>query len=116
MGILLCRSIRPNLRNFFFSSRRRHTRLVSDWSLDVCSSDLARIARLASLATLHFKDAEIPQLDTSLRQQGLNDCVEGLLHDLLGLELGQTERFRDLLDKIGRASCRERVSVSGEGG
>src|SRR5262249_59995002 len=30
---------------FFFSSRRRHTRLVSDWSSDVCSSDLsARIA------------------------------------------------------------------------
>src|SRR5262249_20845070 len=25
--------------NFFFSSRRRHTRLVSDWSSDVCSSD-----------------------------------------------------------------------------
>ena len=23
---------------FFFSSRRRHTRLVSDWSSDVCSS------------------------------------------------------------------------------
>src|SRR3989339_1443923 len=23
----------------FFSSRRRHTRLVSDWSSDVCSSD-----------------------------------------------------------------------------
>src|SRR5437016_11061281 len=26
---------------FFFSSRRLHTRLVSDWSSDVCSSDLA---------------------------------------------------------------------------
>src|SRR5262249_58776712 len=25
---------------FFLSSRRRHTRLVSDWSSDVCSSDL----------------------------------------------------------------------------
>src|SRR5438093_13537212 len=29
-----------SLRMFFFSSRRRHTRLVSDWSSDVCSSDL----------------------------------------------------------------------------
>src|ERR1019366_9847134 len=26
--------------SLFFSSRRRHTRLVSDWSSDVCSSDL----------------------------------------------------------------------------
>src|SRR5574337_804022 len=25
---------------FFFSSRRRHTRLSGDWSSDVCSSDL----------------------------------------------------------------------------
>src|SRR5471030_1341847 len=24
---------------FFFSSRRRHTRCLSDWSSDVCSSD-----------------------------------------------------------------------------
>ena len=29
---------------FFFSSRRRHTRLVRDWSSDVCSSDLRNIA------------------------------------------------------------------------
>src|SRR5256885_11534552 len=28
---------------FFFSSRRRHTRLQGDWSSDVCSSDLAAI-------------------------------------------------------------------------
>src|SRR2546426_154052 len=27
---------------FFFSSRRRHTRLQGDWSSDVCSSDLGR--------------------------------------------------------------------------
>src|SRR5256885_496893 len=28
------------LHRFFFSSRRRHTRLQGDWSSDVCSSDL----------------------------------------------------------------------------
>src|SRR5437868_15510472 len=28
--------------NFFFSSRRRHTRSKRDWSSDVCSSDLGR--------------------------------------------------------------------------
>src|SRR5256885_10306523 len=31
---VLCYSV------FFFSSRRRHTRLQGDWSSDVCSSDL----------------------------------------------------------------------------
>src|SRR5574337_1000524 len=30
------------LHFFFFSSRRRHTRLSGDWSSDVCSSDLTR--------------------------------------------------------------------------
>src|SRR5256885_5309282 len=29
-----------HLSFFFFSSRRRHTRLQGDWSSDVCSSDL----------------------------------------------------------------------------
>src|SRR5256885_5217462 len=29
---------------FFFSSRRRHTRLQGDWSSDVCSSDLVPMA------------------------------------------------------------------------
>src|SRR5205085_3860813 len=28
------------MSNFFFSSRRRHTRFDCDWSSDVCSSDL----------------------------------------------------------------------------
>src|SRR5438046_6785412 len=30
----------PKRSAFLLSSRRRHTRLVSDWSSDVCSSDL----------------------------------------------------------------------------
>src|SRR5438874_11911795 len=37
---------------FFFSSRRRHTRSLRDWSSDVCSSDLA----LASGALAFFGD------------------------------------------------------------
>src|SRR5262245_63645341 len=38
---------------FFFSSRRRHTRCLSDWSSDVCSSDLAGCgpAEIARYAT-----------------------------------------------------------------
>src|SRR5690606_40874016 len=35
----------PALGSFFFSSRRRHTRLSRDWSSDVCSSDLAHRSR-----------------------------------------------------------------------
>ena len=41
---------------FFFSSRRRHTRVVRDWSSDVCSSDLREII-LGYLGTLLGLDA-----------------------------------------------------------
>src|SRR5580698_8173272 len=38
---------------FFFSSRRRHTRLTCDWSSDVCSSDLVDLViATASLAVV----------------------------------------------------------------
>src|SRR5437762_8070238 len=37
---------RPNVSScdFFFSSRRRHTRYIGDWSSDVCSSDLRYVS------------------------------------------------------------------------
>src|SRR5437899_1411047 len=38
---------------FFFSSRRRHTRCLSDWSSDVCSSDLGNIMKFTEGA---FRD------------------------------------------------------------
>src|SRR5256885_10625521 len=45
-GVLLIRAgvSRRSCVSFFFSSRRRHTRLQGDWSSDVCSSDLSTIA------------------------------------------------------------------------
>src|SRR5256885_6165563 len=43
---------------FFFSSRRRHTRLQGDWSSDVCSSDLGQEKAKKTLAVAvynHYK-------------------------------------------------------------
>src|ERR1035438_10699024 len=39
-GTRTSRKVEHRARCFFFSSRRRHTRCLSDWSSDVCSSDL----------------------------------------------------------------------------
>src|SRR5215813_3374180 len=39
-------ALRGRRRNFFFSSRSRHTRCGRDWSSDVCSSDLGALAFL----------------------------------------------------------------------
>src|SRR5437762_748660 len=36
----VCVEMMCDLVFFFFSSRRRHTRYIGDWSSDVCSSDL----------------------------------------------------------------------------
>src|SRR5256885_4344351 len=38
------------VRLFFFSSRRRHTRLQGDWSSDVCSSDLGHAQVMVRIA------------------------------------------------------------------
>jgi len=37
---------------FFYASRRRHTILVSDWSSDVCSSDLIQMATIDELTNI----------------------------------------------------------------
>src|SRR5438477_12915608 len=62
---------------FFFSSRRRHTRLTCDWSSDVCSSDLrspgagrsARGQPAAAAPRLDGSDLERPVLRADLRNQ-----------------------------------------------
>src|SRR6266446_7878443 len=56
-----------NVVFFFFSSRRRHTRLQGDWSSDVCSSDLCDPG-------VH---AEIAQPARAARGVHLDDRFEG---------------------------------------
>src|SRR5256885_11815605 len=41
--------VRNRRECFFFSSRRRHTRLQGDWSSDVCSSDLGETTQERAL-------------------------------------------------------------------
>src|SRR5690606_30115125 len=43
----------------FFSSRRRHTRFSRDWSSDVCSSDLTRIAIEEELEARGHKEPKL---------------------------------------------------------
>src|SRR5256885_12020826 len=42
---------------FFFSSRRRHTRLQGDWSSDVCSSDLINAAAKGGILKVMMKSS-----------------------------------------------------------
>src|SRR5256885_10415337 len=56
---------------FFFSSRRRHTRLQGDWSSDVCSSDLGLATR--STVTTDF-----------IQKRMLREGRVGEPHELVG--------------------------------
>src|SRR5687768_17800461 len=64
---------------FFFSSRRRHTRCSRDWSSDVCSSDLGRVALSDYLCgaererSAHSQNIESPHsIDESLAMRRLD--------------------------------------------
>src|SRR5574337_905929 len=52
---------------FFFSSRRRHTRLSGDWSSDVCSSDLLILCRPLLLLPSIFPSIRVFSNESALR-------------------------------------------------
>src|SRR5437762_10924108 len=75
---------------FFFSSRRRHTRYIGDWSSDVCSSDLAEAWRnlsavgarpLALTDNLNFGSPERPEI-----MGQLVGCIRGIAEACGALE------------------------------
>src|SRR3989442_10459701 len=94
--------------SFFFSSRRRHTRCGRDWSSDVCSSDLPRIASI--LHELHRGGPTMRRL----RPAAPTRCSSWSIDAILGpAQLAERVYVRDValagpVYEIGRASCRER--------
>src|SRR5690606_41032160 len=93
---LLQFAVGSEVSQFFFSGRRRHTRVSRDWSSDVCSSDLSKseqkkIVMAGNLPCLNWYFGRI----------------------LVSLSSSQGKReLRDLdQNEIGRASCRERRMV-----
>src|SRR5256885_6712568 len=91
------------LRLFFFSSRRRHTRLQGDWSSDVCSSDLERHEDGAHLAAAADAD-DMRIRDIVCGRSRARGAPTERLDEVGGLD-PFAERIRR---EIGRASCREK--------
>src|SRR5437764_13630476 len=91
------------MRLFFFSSRRRHTRYIGDWSSDVCSSDLGKRRRRAG--------AEAGRAEAHAGGAGAGRQGAGATEEAPRAVAG-AERRAHLADQIGRASCRERVEIT----
>src|SRR5256885_2863560 len=88
---------------FFFSSRRRHTRLQGDWSSDVCSSDLLTRMEDELHKRVIGQEEAIVAVSRSIRRAraGIKDPKRPTGSFIF---LGPSG-----VGKIGRASCRERV-------
>src|SRR5947199_3534024 len=93
---------------FFFSSRRRHTRCLSDWSSDVCSSDLR-----------HRQEGRVPREDLGRgqgRRQGHHrgdregqPRAEGAQEVAGGGQQGAPRALRSEERRVGK-ECRSRRS------
>src|SRR5438034_11849446 len=103
---------------FFFSSRRRHTRSLCDWSSDVCSSDLSARVIDRSVRPLFpegFKN-EVQVFVYVLSADQENDAdVLGVVAASTALSLSKVPWNGPIaavrvgrVEEIGRASCRER--------
>src|SRR2546426_11374459 len=108
---------------FFFSSRRRHTRLQGDWSSDVCSSDLVLFGLLGEFRSVPGREERKFVADLARRLEraagsrpskerrclpGIRKRIRTLLREIPHSSPGSAATAGDAME-IGRASCRERV-------
>src|SRR5256885_2690446 len=92
---------------FFFSSRRRHTRLQGDWSSDVCSSDLSVAYWTRSIAAAIRRvlcERANPTMSTALARHWPEYAMEAAELGLFMASAGRSEERR-----VGK-ECRSRWS------
>src|SRR3546814_18013949 len=105
---------------FFFKQKTAYEMRISDWSSDVCSSDLPRRhhRRVACLCGAAFLSGAV----FSLRHRKVSPPMARIVMKFGGTSLAGIERLRSVaarikreveagkeVEEIGRASCRERV-------
>src|SRR3546814_8697338 len=97
---------------FFFKQKTAYEMRISDWSSDVCSSDLLLRSLRGSVLIQVFPCAvdmgahgqKMALNEVRLARRRHADGNVGLAHGEVELAVAQ-----DKADQIGRASCRERV-------
>src|SRR5437762_12843739 len=106
---------------FFFSSRRRHTRYIGDWSSDVCSSDLLaeegcavvyishrleEVKHLCHNATILRHGKVVANVDPT-RETAASLAKLMVGGDIHVVHTPRSQKAGPARLKIGRASCRE---------
>src|SRR3546814_8188115 len=91
---------------FFFKQKTAYEMRISDWSSDVCSSDLVKPCYAVD-KTVDLSHAGVALFQMSF--QDLVDILRDLRNQLIVLILRKDNQDIRGLGKIGRASCRERV-------
>src|SRR3546814_5540649 len=103
---------------FFFKQKTAYEMRISDWSSDVCSSDLdfGTIFYMQVVSSVErgpnrfmIPTLGLENLDQATRDQKVAELYPLFEADIKQniLEYGRT--IKSLKDEIGRASCRERV-------
>src|SRR3546814_1919497 len=88
---------------FFFKQKTAYEMRISDWSSDVCSSDLVNIPDLNLVCASHKMDVYFHSF------MRLGCYLAGTYLEELSLQDILLEGFVHERKEIGRASCRERV-------
>src|SRR6266566_4294384 len=101
---------------FFFSSRRRHTRLQGDWSSDVCSSDLGAQTAARDIA------AAISLAQTQIGALAANPQIGTVFKSAAGctLSFGGSGPFTaghlDIVGSDGKVACSSLKNTTGYAG
>src|SRR5437879_4300084 len=105
---------------FFFSSRRRHTRYIGDWSSDVCSSDLMEdsFARMDGAKLSSIQVAITKAESAAIRRMATGPAMEGDKPNLvlsLGLAVashGRQTPIRGGIPLLVNGQCVGAIGVS----
>src|SRR5205814_6619829 len=98
---------------FFFSSRRRHTRCLSDWSSDVCSSDL-RHATGATSGVSAEGGAHSAQRCGGSPHEALAQATIGLCGRSEERRVGKQSRIQGARDAYERTLSTEELRIEKE--
>src|SRR5262249_31057216 len=97
---------------FFFSSRRRHTRLVSDWSSDVCSSDLAFVPSIAARhEMLEGKDVTAAASSDALRDEDGAVRADFGEHVAQAITIENSATLRELIGELHQADVGDLIEA-----